>query len=79
MKFLEIPPTNETLKDYIIPALFKKSKAQPAQKMLETLSSYTGISMTNLVPSAVQHLLNEKNTEVAVEFGKLEKTKLRST
>lgn len=69
MKFLEIPPTNETLREYIIPALFKTTQNMSPEKTLEKLSTHTGIPMSNIVPAAMQYLLNEKNMNLAAQFG----------
>lgn len=74
MRHLEIPPTAETLREYIIPALFKHGKDTPAQKILEKLGSYTGIPLSQLVPAAMHHLLGERQYQQAINFGTLYST-----
>jgi hypothetical protein len=69
MKFLEIPPTNETLREYIIPNLLKHSKKETPENTLEKLSSYTGVSLTVIVPAAIQHLLSENDSQSVARFG----------
>jgi hypothetical protein len=67
MRNLEIPPNSETLRDYVIPALLKKSNGSTEQ-ILEKLGSYTGIQLAVLVPAAMQHLIYERNIPKAIEF-----------
>lgn len=69
MRYLDVPPSLETLRDYVIPALFKKSKGSPAQ-ILEKLGSHTGRPLVVLVPAVMQYLLSERNIEQAIQFGK---------
>jgi hypothetical protein len=69
MRFFEIPPTTETLRDYVIPAILKHRKGQSVEKTLEQLSNYTGISLRVLVPTAMLHLISERNIEEATKFG----------
>lgn len=76
MKYLEIPPNTETLRDYVIPALFQKSKA-PVEQMLEKLGSYTGIPLSVLAPAAMQHLISGRNIQQAVNFGKTQQYNIR--
>lgn len=72
MKALESSPNNETMRDYVIPAVFKHGgKERSAEKTLETLSSYTGIPLRAIVPSAMQHLILERNIPEAIKFGQL--------
>lgn len=68
MKYLEVPPSMETLRDYVIPAIFRVSKGSPDQ-ILERLGSHTGIPLVVLVPAVMQSLLSAKNVEPAIQFG----------
>lgn len=70
MKELGISPNTETLREYIIPNM-QGTKNEPIQRSLEKLSRASGISLSNVAGSAMQHLLSQNELKLAADFCKL--------
>jgi len=69
MKYLGVTPTTESLREYIIPNLFRVISKKNPESDLEKLSNYTGIQLSTIVPAAIQHLLSENDVETVARFG----------
>lgn len=71
MSYMEVSPTVETVRDYIIPGLVRSSaeSAKTYDFVLDKLSSYASIPVGILVPAAFQHILQNSKLDVAATFG----------
>ena len=71
MMYLEMSPNAETLRDYVIPALLSNAKSSDTfEFILEKLAGYTKISLSTIVPAALQYVLQKGQMAVATKFGK---------
>ena len=68
---LDVSPNQETLREYVVPAILNASfKKQPFEVTLQKLSVYTGIPIGMIAPAALHHLLSIGDIENAAKFGK---------
>jgi len=72
MSYMEVSPTVETLRDYIIPALLNvpTKSTKSYEHILEKLSNYTTIPTGTVVPAALQYILQNSQLDIAATFGK---------
>jgi len=69
MKFLSVSPSSETLKDYILPALFEKCNSQDRDLMIKKVGDYLRIPTHVIATEAVKLYISEGNIKEAARFG----------
>jgi hypothetical protein len=70
MAYLDMSPTVETLRDYVIPALLNNAKSGDSLEfILEKLGDYMKIPMSTIVPAALQFVLQKGQMAAATKFG----------
>jgi len=75
MTYLEMSPTVETLRDYIIPALLNNTKSNDSfDFVMEKLAAYTKIPLGTIIPAALQYILQKGQMNTATKYGQYHST-----